>query len=76
MSTGAVVAWVVNHHAFGDAFPLPYVVVTGRLDEQDDILIPAGFDGDRGALAAGSLLVARYEDAEGFTALVWHPVPR
>lgn len=71
-----VVSWVVNHHAFGDAFSLPYVVVTGRLDEQDDILIPAGFEGDRGTLAAGSRLVAGYDDAEGFTALVWHAAPR
>ncbi len=68
----AVVSWVVNHHAFGDAFPLPYVVVMGRLDEQDDIVIPAGFEGDRDALAVGAPLVAAYADAEGFTALVWH----
>ena len=72
----SVVSWVVNHHAFGDAFPLPYVVVTGVLDEQDDILIPAGFDGDRSALAVGMPLVAGFDDAGPFTALVWSPLPR
>ncbi|HVM66280.1 MAG TPA: zinc ribbon domain-containing protein, partial [Acidimicrobiales bacterium] len=55
-----VASWVVNHHAFGDAFPVPYVVVTGRLAEQDDILIPAGFEGDRDALVMGAALVAGF----------------
>jgi len=67
-----VASWVVNHHAFGDAFPVPYVVVTGRLDDQDDILIPGGFEGERDALAIGAPLVAVFEDADTFTGLVWH----
>ena len=69
-----VVSWVVNHHPFGDAFPVPYVVVAGRLDDQDDIVIPASFSGDRDALSVGAPLVATFEDAEGFTALVWSPL--
>jgi uncharacterized OB-fold protein len=72
-ATGAatVASWVVNHHAFGDAFPVPYVVVTGRLAEQDDILVPAGFEGDRDALVVGAPLVAGFEDAGDFVGLVW-----
>jgi hypothetical protein len=66
-----VASWVVNHHAFGDAFPVPYVVVTGRLAEQDDILVPAGFAGDREALAMGAPLLAGFDDAGAFTALRW-----
>ena len=73
-----VASWVVNHHRFSESFPVPYVVVTGRLDEQDDILIPAAFDGDDGpgarasaALAIGAPLTAGFEDAGEFTGLVW-----
>lgn len=66
-----VASWVVNHHSFSDAFPPPYVVVTGRLDDQDDILIPAGFQGDRTGLMIGAPLVAGFEDAGAFTGLVW-----
>jgi uncharacterized protein len=68
-----VASWVVNHHAFGDAFPVPYVVVTGRLDEQDDILIPGAFGNERDALAVGAPLRAGFEDAGGFAGLVWQP---
>jgi uncharacterized protein len=68
-----VVSWIVNHHPFGDAFPSPYVVVTGRLDEQDDILIPAGYAGppDGGGLVIGAALAAGYEDVEGEDGRVW-----
>jgi uncharacterized OB-fold protein len=67
----SVASWVVNHHAFGDAFPVPYVVVTGRLGEQDDILVPARFEGDREALSMGAALAAGFEDAGEFVGLVW-----
>jgi uncharacterized OB-fold protein len=72
-----VASWVVNHHPFSDAFPVPYVVVTGRLAEQDDILIPARFDDDNAgagasaALAVGAALAAGFEDVGEFTGLVW-----
>jgi hypothetical protein len=46
--------------------------VTGRLDDQDDILIPGAFEGGAGALSVGALLSVGFEDVgEGFTALVW-----
>ena len=35
-----VASWIVNEHRFSDVFPVPYVVVMARLDEQDDILVP------------------------------------
>ena len=74
-------SWIVNHHPFGDAFPSPYVVVTGRLDEQDDILIPGGYAGppDGTGLVMGAPLTAGYEDVEGedgrvWTVVRWQPV--
>ncbi len=70
-----VASWIVNRHAFGDAFPSPYVVVTARLDEQDDILMPGGYDGpgDGAGLAIGAPIVIDYEETEGFTLLRWRP---
>ena len=38
-----VASWIVDEHPFTDAFPVPYVVVMARLDEQDDILVPGTF---------------------------------
>ena len=68
-----VASWIVNHHPFGDAFPSPYVVVTGRLDEQDDILIPGGYAGppDGAGLFVGAPLIAGYEDVDGGDGRVW-----
>ena len=40
-----VASWIVNHHPFGDAFPPPYTVVTARLQDQEDILVPGGYSG-------------------------------
>ena len=75
-----VASWIVNHHPFGDAFPSPYIVVTGRLVEQDDILIPGGYAGppDGGDLVMGAPLDAGYEDVEAedrgtWTLLRWQP---
>jgi uncharacterized protein len=76
-----VASWIVNHHAFGDAFASPYVVVTARLDEQDDILVPGGYEGrsDGDGLVMGAALTAGYEDVEddggrSWTLLRWRPV--
>jgi uncharacterized protein len=76
-----VASWIVNHHAFGDAFPSPYVVVTGRLDEQDDLLIPAGYVGaaDGGGLAMGEAVLADFDDVvvdggQRWTLLRWSPI--
>jgi uncharacterized OB-fold protein len=73
-SGGATVAsWIVNHHPFGGAVPSPYVVVTGRLAEQDDILIPGNYAGppDGAGLAIGAPLSAGFEDLEADDGRVW-----
>ena len=68
-----VASWIVNHHSFGDAIPSPYVVVTGRLAEQDDILIPGNYAGppDGAGLAIGAPLSAGFEDLEADDGRVW-----
>ena len=43
--TGRVASWMVSRHVFDASRPVPYTVVLARLDEQDDILIPGGYDG-------------------------------
>jgi uncharacterized OB-fold protein len=42
---GRVVTWLVNHHSFGGAFETPSTVVSVRLADQEDILIPARYEG-------------------------------
>jgi uncharacterized OB-fold protein len=76
-----VVSWIVNHHPFGEGVPSPYVVVTARLDDQDDILIPGGYSGppDGEGLAIGATLTVDYEDVEvedgrTGTLLRWRPL--
>ena len=71
-----VAAFVVNHHRFMAGIDPPYAVVTARLDDQDDVLMPGAFRGDTTQLHVGLPLVAEFEDAvadEGteFTVLVW-----
>jgi uncharacterized protein len=41
--TGAVHSWIVTHQVYAPAFVelVPYTIALVRLDEQDDILIPA-----------------------------------
>ena len=55
-------------------------MLTGRLDEQDDILIPGGYAGppDGAGLLMGAPLIADYEDVDGgdgqrWTVLRWQP---
>ncbi len=67
-----VVSWIVNHHRFGDAFPERYAVVAARLDEQDDIVIPAGFEEDDPAV--GTPVAAAYHDEGAATLLRWRPL--
>jgi uncharacterized OB-fold protein len=42
---GSVATWIVNHHAFANGAPSPYVVLMVRLDEQDDLLLPGAYAG-------------------------------
>jgi hypothetical protein len=72
----------VNHHPFGDAFPPPYTVVTARLQDQEDILVPGGYSGpaDGRGLVMGAALVVDFEDladeeGQQWTLLRWRPLP-
>jgi uncharacterized OB-fold protein len=44
---GTVASWIVNRHTFGGTVPSPSVVLLVRLEEQDDLLLPGAFAGDR-----------------------------
>ena len=59
-----VASWIVNHHAFSDAFAVPYVVVLARLDEQDDILVPGAYGGapDGHGLFVGQSVIVAFDD--------------
>ncbi|MXW57280.1 MAG: hypothetical protein F4124_12315 [Acidimicrobiia bacterium] len=72
-----VESWVVNHHAFLPGFASPYTVVLGRLDEQDDLCLPATWQGGDEPVAGQPIEVAfeDHVDDEGpFTLLAWRPV--
>lgn len=73
-----VVTWIVNQHVFNPAFDPPYTVVVARLEDQPDLLIPAGFagTGDAEGLAIDCPVEAAFVDVpaeEGgpFTLLAW-----
>jgi uncharacterized protein len=70
---GTLASWIVNRHTFRDDFPAPYVVLLVALAEQDDILVPGGYDGppDGHDLAVGLPLVVGFEDTEDGTRLRW-----
>jgi uncharacterized protein len=77
-----VASWIVNEHRFSDAFPVPYVVVMARLDEQDDILVPGASGGasDGHDLRVGRRLFVAFDDiaapegADHVSLLRWMPV--
>lgn len=69
-------SWIVNHHRFFATPEPPYAVVTVRLVEQSDLLMPGSFTGDIGELSMGLGVVAAYddvvgEDGQAFTLLSW-----
>jgi uncharacterized OB-fold protein len=67
---GSVASWIVTHHSFNPVFVAPYVTVLVRLDEDNDILIPGGWDGQ--APVEGQAVVAGFQDvADGVTLLQW-----
>jgi uncharacterized OB-fold protein len=68
-----VASWIINHHVFSPAFPSPYVVVTVRLEEQDDLLLIGSFHGPDEALRIGLPVYADFVDADGVTLLGWRP---
>lgn len=72
---GTVASWVVNHHAFSDDFTTPYVVLTVRLAEQDDLLVIGSYRGDPDGVTTGMPVRAIFDDvAEGATLLAWESV--
>lgn len=72
-----VASWIVTRHAFLPGFDAPYVVLTARLTEQPDLLIPGGYDGPpdgTGLQVGGSLTVAYHDvttDGGPWTLLRW-----
>ena len=74
-------SWIVNWHAFSEAFGVPFVVVMARLDEQDDILLPGAYGGapDGHDLHIGRRLVVAFDDvavpegADPVSLLRWMP---
>lgn len=75
-----VASWVVNHHSFSPTAPPVYTVVLGRLDEQEDIMIPAVWLGspDGADLRVGDRVAAAFEDFSApdgapVTLLRWKP---
>lgn len=61
-----VASWTVTRHAFLPGFEAPYVVLTARLDEQADLLIPGGYYGptDGDGLWVGAPLTVAYHDVQ------------
>jgi uncharacterized OB-fold protein len=75
---GSVASWIVNHHRFSEAFESPYPVVTVRLEDQADLLLPGSFTGPMDRLRIGLGVVADFDDAvdeagRRFTLLTWRP---
>ena len=78
---GTIASWIVSHHAFSGGDPSPYVVVSVRLDEQPDVVIPGAYAGaaDGTDLRMGLPVEVGFEDvgggepAERATVLRWHP---
>ena len=69
---GHVAAWVMNHHAFSDDFTTPYVVLTVRLAEQDDVFVIGSYRGASSDVSTGLAVRAVFDDvADGVTLLSW-----
>lgn len=74
-----VASWIVTRHVFLPGFNAPYVVLTARLAEQHDLLLPGGYDGpaDGAGLRIGAPLTVAFHDvqtADGpWTLLRWRP---
>ena len=64
---GTVASWIVTRHAFLPGFEAPYAVLTVRLDEQEDLLLPGSFAGaaDDAALAIGAAVTVAFDDVAG-----------
>ncbi len=61
---GTIASWIVTHHAFLPGFAAPYAVLTVRLAEQDDLLLPGSYSGasDDPGLAIGARVQVGFDD--------------
>ena len=64
---GSVASWIVTRHAFLPGFTAPYAVVTVRLAEQDDLLLPGSYAGasDDPRLQIGAPVQVGFDDLAG-----------
>jgi uncharacterized protein len=73
---GRVDSWIVTHRSFLPHLEPPYVVLLVRLADQDDLLLPGGWDGppDGAGLRMGLEVRAGFSDAAPDQALLyWRP---
>jgi uncharacterized OB-fold protein len=61
---GTIASWIITHHAFLPGFAAPYAVLTVRLQEQDDLLLPGSYAGaaDDPRLGIGVRVRVGFED--------------
>ncbi|MBN9109404.1 MAG: OB-fold domain-containing protein [Pseudonocardia sp.] len=78
--TGTVVSWTVTHRPPSPQALVPYTVVLVRLDDQDDVFMPGGWNGpaDGEGLAIGLHVRVGYQavvdqHGEDATILRWEP---
>ena len=75
---GQVASWIVTQRAFLPHLKPPYVVILVRLADQEDLLLPGGWDGrpDGSGLRIGLEVRAGFTDAYAgpdLTLLRWRP---
>lgn len=65
--TGRVASWIVTHHAFLPGFTAPYAVLTVRLVEQEDLLLPGSYAGpaEDPRLRVGAPVRVGFDDLAG-----------
>ncbi len=72
---GTVASWTVNHHAFSAEFEPTYLVLTVRLDEQDDVLMIGSFKGSLDEVQTGMPVRVVFDDVtDGVTLVSWESV--
>ena len=64
---GVIASWIVNHHSFLPGVPAPYVVLSVRMAEQADLVLPGAYDGphDDPALEIGAPVRVGFSDLPG-----------
>lgn len=64
---GSIASWIVTHHAFLPGFEAPYAVLTVRLAEQEDLLLPGSYAGraDESRLHIGAPVQVGFDDLPG-----------